>query len=288
MPQIISDLPSEVVGGLITALILGSGSLLAGPVRRRLREVLFGPRLTVHVWPEVIIDGSKRRVFQWPSLIVGLGADPINRGKLEPRLVEKRQLMGKPWHSLREFLVQPLYPLNDRITLADSLMAVHVVAKNRRADLITPDELGTVTLLINAPKLHVLDWAKGAFDEPGWDRSRDPALEGEELPHHSNWYKRKRKEHLVEGLAWIQIGLRGPIAAGDALRDALAVLVEADGNDPPAIKASVRSKTHRVPLLVKPWRPTQPGERLRHPSRTVWRRLVVASRIHPPSLSASQ
>ena len=93
MPSFITDLPSEVIGGLVTALILGFGSLLIGPVRHRLREILFGPRVTVHLWQDVVIDGRKRRLVPWPSLVVGLGSDPIFRGALEPRVLEKQELM---------------------------------------------------------------------------------------------------------------------------------------------------------------------------------------------------
>jgi hypothetical protein len=275
--EVIGDLPSEVIGGLLTTLILAALALLFGPVRRRLREVLIGPRLLVHVWTEVVIDGRQRRLIPWRQLVVGLGADPIYRGSLEPRLQEKESLMRKPWHGLREFMIQPLYPLNRTVALADSLFAVHVVVWNKSRNIILPTEVGRFTLLIDVPEFHVLDWSRNVFDEPGWDRSRDPSLDRDVLPMGTATYKYERSSQLQAGPTPLSIGLRHAIRQGEAERDLLAVLSQSgDG-----VNVSVRAETEPIPLLVKPWRPAVSWERLRHPFRTIWRRLILASRVPP-------
>ena len=258
-------------------LVASVVSILVGPVRRRIREALIGPRLLVHIWKEAVIDGRQRRLIPWRQLVVGLGADPIHRGDPEPRLQGKMRLMRQTWRDPREFFVQPLYPLNEKVSRADSIFAVHLVLYNKSRHIILAEDVGRFTLLIDVPELNVLDWSHGVFEELGWGRSHDPRLTEGPEPTGVTWYDSDRSERVRPGPTLLSVGLRQAVKRVDPQRDVLAVLGQS-GDD---FTVTVRSKTQSIPLLVKEWPPATWSERLRHPLRTLWRRLIVAKRILP-------
>lgn len=278
MSDFIRDAIPEAIGGVVAFLVLGALSLLWRSVRLRLREVLYRPRITVHVWQEVVIDGQKRRLIPWPSLVVGLGKDPIHRGNLEPRVAAKTKYLKSPWVELRDMLIPPLYPLGENVSKADSLVAVHFVVRNTGNERLTPSEVGQMSLRLDVPSLHVLDWSRGVFDEPGWGRSLDPNLEGPDWSTKTWWEYEHRREIPDDRPTTLQVGLKRAIGDKPS-RDVLGVLTTSQPSTPTGVSVSLRPNGHQIPLLFKPWRPALPGERLRHPFRTAWRRLVVASRI---------
>lgn len=280
----IQDALPEFLGGVfVFAFIALVGALWRS--RTRLREILYGPRLTVHMWSEVVVDGRLRRTFPWPSVVVGLGRDPIRRGNLEPRL--KAQQGEVQFGPLRDFLVPPLYPLGEKVTAgADSLVAVHVAIFNTGRDVIDVAEAGAITLSVDAPSLHILDWARGTFDEPGWARSVDEGLMVDDWSKtQETWteYSWQGREIEDDSPTLLDVRLRSASKPGErnAKRDALGVLASSRRTYPIRLNVSVVARANRVPMLVKPWRPATSGERLRHPMRTVWRRVVTAGRYGP-------
>lgn len=279
MPEVIRDALPEFLGGMFVIAVVALVGLL-WQSRSRLRELVYGPRLTVHVWQDVAIDGNRRRIIPWPALVVGLGKDPVRRGNLEPLLKARIQDLKKP--DPRKFFVSPLYPLGKSVTGgADSLVGVHVAIFNSGQDILIPEEVGSISLRIDVPSLHLLDWAREVFDEPGWERSLDPSLMGEECWDDTKWYEHGGRTIADDGPTDLGLGLKNSIRPDDSDRDTLAVLVSTSPGRPIEVNVSVVAKANKVPLLVKPWRPARRGERIRHPLRTIWRRLIVARREPP-------
>lgn len=227
------------------------------------------------------MDGGDER-FPWPSVVVGLGKDPIRRGTLEPRLTEMEVGVNTPWHPLRRFLVAPLYPLGEKVAAgADSLVAIHVVIFNKGRDVVEPIDAGFIRLRVDVPSLHILDWARGTFDEPGWNRSLDEELMAEDWAHTpANWMEYGPRTIQDDAPVSLDIGLKSAAKPGQqhAQRDALAALASSRSQYPIRLNMSVAARVSKIPLLVKPWRPATTVERFRHPFRTVWRRVVTANR----------